>query len=289
MHQWMRLAAVLLLLTGSAWSQSIFGAAYSGPGGPATLYVISPTTGAAAAIGPIGAATVSSIAFAPDGVTLYGVGIVGLANFDLIKINTSTGAGTPIGATGLRGPCQDMAFRSDGTLFCYSLGGIFTINTSTGVATLVGLSGGFPDGNGLAFLGNVLYTANQNELDTINQSTGAATLAIPLIYSSAFGAGESRAAGMKFHPNGTLYAAVTTGGQRGVASTSSLGIININTGAVIRVGPTAAGMDALAISSVTLAASPVPAPASWKLVAIGLGLVTLIQVLWRRNKARMVS
>jgi hypothetical protein len=94
---------------------------------------------------------------------------------------------------------------------------------------------------------------------------------------------------MKFHPNGTLYAAVTTGGQRGVASTSSLGIININTGAVIRVGPTAAGMDALAISSVTLAASPVPAPASWKLVAIGLGLVTLIQVLWRRNKARMVS
>jgi hypothetical protein len=288
MHQWMRLAAIPVLLAGSVWSQSIFGAAYSGPGRPATLYAISPTTGAAGVIGPIGAATVSSIAFAPDGVTLYGVGIVGgLTNFELIKINTSTGAGTPIGATGLSGPCQDMAFRSDGTLFCYSAGGIFTINTTTGVATLVGSTGGFPDGNGLAFLGNVLYTANQNELDTINQSTGAATLAIPLIYSSAFGGGESRAAGMKFHPNGTLYAAVTTG--LGAAGTSSLGIINISTGAVTRVGPTAAGMDALAISSVTLAASPVPAPASWKLVAIGLGLVILIQVLWRRNKVRMVS
>lgn len=287
MRQWMRLAAIPVLLAGSAWSQTMVGAAYQGPFSPAKLYLINPASGAASLIGPIGAATVSSLAFAPDGVTLYGVGIVGnQGDFFLLKINTSSGAGTPIGSTGLFAPCQDMAFRSDGKLFCYSLGVIFTINTTTGLATIVGPTNlGFPDGNGLAFLGNVLYTANNIDLETINQSTGNATSVAPLTYSSAFGPGESRPAAMKFHPNGTLYAAVISG--RGSFPGSSLGVININSGVVTRLGPTVTGMDAIAISGATLA---VPAPTSWILVVTGLALVALIQgLLWRRNKAGMVS
>lgn len=289
MHHWMRLAAIPVLLTGSAWAQTVVGAAYDGPFAPASLYLINPASGNASLIGPIGAATVSSLAFAPDGVTLYGVGIVGNAgNFFLLKINSSTGAGTPIGSTGLFAPCQDMAFRSDGKLFCYALGVIFTLNTTTGLATIVGPTNlGFPDGNGLAFQGNVLYTANNIDLETINQSTGAATSVVPLTYSSAFGSGESRPSAMKFHPNGTLYATITTGRALRGGNATSLGVININSGVVTRLGPTVTGMDAIAISGTTLA---VPAPTSWILVVTGLALVALIQgLLWRKNKAGMVS
>lgn len=270
--------SVALLGASCAYSQTIFGAAYNGPNAPATLYTISPVNGAATLVGPIGAATVSSIAFAPDGVTLYGVGIVG-GNFTLLRINTNTGAGTPIGPTNLPGPCQDMAFRSDGKLFCYSLGSIFTLSTSTGASTLVGNTGGFPDGDGLAFSsGSILYTANQRELDSVNQSTGAITLVLPLNYSPAFGVGESRPSAMKFHPNGTLYASVITGFSSVAdisiqSGSASLGIINISTGAVTRVGPTVTGLDALAIGASN--PSSVPAPSSWLLVVTGLALVVI--------------
>jgi hypothetical protein len=264
-------------------SQTIFGAAYNGQGAPATLYRISPVNGAATFIGSIGAATVSGMAFGLDGVSLYGVGLTG-AGFALLRINTSTGAGTAIGLTTLSAPCQDIAFRFDGRLFCYSLGEIYTLSTTTGAATLVGSTGNFLDGNALAFSsGNILYSANQVELDSINQSTGAVTLVVPLNYSPAFGVGESRASAMKFHLNGTLYASVITGFPP--AASASLGIINISTGAVTRVGPTTFGMDALAISAQTITPSPVPVPSSWLLVAIGLALVVLYKTRKRRPQS----
>jgi hypothetical protein len=274
------LSLAFLGASGAA-AQTIFGAAYNGPNAPATLYTISPVNGAATVVGPIGAANVSSIAFAPDGVTLYGVGMVG-GNFTLLRINPSIGAGTPIGPTNLAGPCQDMAFRSDGKLFCYSGGSIFTLSTSTGASTFVGDTGDFPLGNALAFSsGNILYTANEVGLDSVNQSTGAITLVVHLTYSPAFG-GTPRASAMKFHPNGTLYASVISGfiGPADISIQSgpaSLGIINISTGAVTRVGPTVAGLDALAISTQTIVPNPssVPAPSSWLLVVTGLALVVV--------------
>lgn len=271
--------AILAALLGSscALSQTFFGVAYKGPIAPAILYVISPVNGSATPIGPIGATNVSGIAFAPDGVTLYGVGFTPSNGSALLKINTNTGAGTVVGST-LGGPCQDMAFRPDGVLFCYSGGNIFTINTTTGLATLVGSTGAFLDGNGLAFLGNTLYNANQNELDTINQSTGAPTLVVKLSYSSIFGPAESRASAMKFHPNGTLYATVINGFSEGGQGTTNayLAFINISTGVVTPIGPTAPGMDAFAISPQNIRATPplsVPVPTTWLLVATGLALV----------------
>jgi len=283
-----------LLGASCASAQTIFGAAYNGPNAPATLYIISPVNGAATVVGPIGAATVSSMAFAPDGVTLYGVGIVGGVGgpFTLLRINPSIGAGTAIGPTNLSGPCQDMAFRSDGKLFCYSSGSIYTLNINTGAATLVGNTGNFPDGDALAFSsGNILYTANERELDSVNQSTGATTLVVPLNYSPAFG-GFSRASAMKFHPNGTLYASVITGSNSAAdisiqSGAGSLGIINISTGAVTRVGPTVAGLDALAISTQTIGPNPssVPAPSSWLLVVTGLVLLMVCLAAGRRVRS----
>jgi hypothetical protein len=263
-------------------AQSIFGAAFIGPSGKATLYTISPATGTASVVGPTGFFVISGIAFAPNGVSLYGVGSSGASNFALLRINPVNGASTAIGLTGLNAPCQDIAFRSDGTLFCYSSGLIYTLSTSTGAATFVGNTGNFPLGNALAFSsGNILYNANELELDSINQSTGAPTLVVHLIYDPAFGF-SPRAAAMKFHPNGTLYAAVVAGGG---GATASLGIINISTGVVTRVGPTTPGMDALAISAQTITTTPfpIPAPSSLLLVATGLALVVLYKA---RNRRR---
>jgi len=263
-------------------AQTIFGAAFNGPIGPSTLYTISPVNGKATLVGPVGSFTVSAVAFAPDGVSLYGVGTSGSSNFGLLRINPVNGASTAIGLTGLGAPCQDIAFRSNGILFCYSGGSIYTLSTSTGAAAFVGNTGNFPLGNALAFSsGNILYNANEQELDSINQSTGAPTLVVHLTYDPAFGPGP-RPGGMKFHPNGTLYAAVVAGFG---GATASLGIINISTGVVTRVGPTTSGMDALAISAqtITTTASPIPVPSSWMLVATGLALVVLYRARKRRR------
>ena len=93
--------------------------ACSGPTGPATLYHISPTTGAATAIGPIGFARVGSLDFSPIAGKLYGVGSNG-GSAVLITINPSTGAGTQVGPLGFiaGGGIYDIAFRPlDGRLF----------------------------------------------------------------------------------------------------------------------------------------------------------------------------
>ena len=260
---------VLLVLLGAwaALAQTIYGSAYPAPGGVATLYTISPTTGAATPIGSIGFPQVGSLAFAANG-TLYGVGFLGGTSV-LLTINTTTGAGSLVGSTGIADFFQDIAFRSDGTLFGYaghipatgpSVGNIYTINTTTGAATLVGSTGkGFPFGDGLAFAAaNVLYTANQLELDSIDQFTGTATTVIPLNYAPDFGTEIPRANGMKFDPfTGTLYAAVVSGGNQ-QARVRSLGTINISTGVVTRIGPTIDGLDAIAIASQT---TPPPVPA----------------------------
>ena len=91
-------------------------------------------------------------------------------------------------------------------------------------------------------------TADGDELDSLNQCTGAHTLVISLTYDPAFGgAAESRANGMKFDPStGTLYASVVNGDNP--SQVWSLGTMNISTGAVTRIGKTVDGLDAIALS-----------------------------------------
>src|SRR5262249_45201633 len=127
-----------------------------------------------------------------------------------------------------------------------------TIDTTTGLATLVGstvLGQGRGAGNGMAFSSaDVLYTADQSELDVLNQATGARTPVVALDYSQ-FGPTESRANGMKFDPfTGKLYATVVTFAGNGQQA-RSLGTINISTGVVTRIGPTIADLHGMAIAS----------------------------------------
>jgi len=260
----MRKLGGLTVLVGllGAWAasaQAIYGTAYSHPGGlETTLYSISPTTGAATPIGAVGFPQVGSLAFAPNG-TLYGIansnsGERGAAQ--LLTIDTTTGAGTLVGAIHtvdmiVTNNFNDLAFRSDGVLFGYASNAdeaaLYTINTTTGQATKVGNTGIESIGNALAFSSaNVLYTANDKELDTLDQSTGARTRVVALDYSQ-FGTTVSRANGMKFDPStGKLYASVATAGASGQQA-SSLGFIDISTGVVTRIGPTVNGLDAIEV------------------------------------------
>jgi len=277
------LTTVLVTAQGVS-AQTLYGSQYMGPSSPAILYLISPATGASTPVGPIGEATVSAIAFAPDGVTLYGNGAIG-NKFSLVKINTSNGASTKIGDTGIGIPFQDMSFRpSDGTLFAYGGGYIFTVNLTTGVAAPVGYTGKFPLGNALAFsAGGTLYNANEKTLDIINQSDGSVTSSIPLDYTAFGPLGSSRANAMKFHPNGTLYASIATGFP---AIATTLGTINTTTGVVTPIGLMVLGVDGLAIgTSSSLGTTPVPS--SWMLAAIGMMIALLYGFIRRRRSSAL--
>jgi hypothetical protein len=278
-------ALILAVLAGSgaAWAQTFFGAYYNGPMGQANLYTISPVNSSAALIGPMHAETVSAMAFALDRTTLYAIGQTNSTGFALLRVSIATGAGTVVGPTGLFAPCQDMDFRpSDGTLFAYCEGRIFTVALATGMATFLGDTGKFPNGNALAFSSsNILYNANESTLDIINQSDGSVTSNIPLNYNPAFGGG-ARANAMKFHPNGTLYASIVGSGQTG--QKWSLGIINTSTGVVTFVGAMVQGTDALAIGNAGLGPSATPVPSSWLLVTIGILCAALYQKMRRGER-----
>ena len=282
---------LVLLGTSAASAQTIYGSAYSetfggGVPGPSFLYSISATTGAATLIGPIGFPGVGSLATAPNG-TLYGVANVasGAGTAVLITINTTTGAGTLVGDTGVSDRFKDIAFRSDGILFGYGAAKLYTFNIATGAATLVGPTNisTSEEGHALAFSStNMLYTASDIKLDTLNPSTGAANTIpppVPLTYSPAFGPNKSRANGMKFDLcTGTLYASVVNGiAETGTAANLwSLGIINITTGNVSRVGPTINGLDAIALPCIPPVAVPALSPFGQMLFVFAIFLSGLL-------------
>jgi hypothetical protein len=251
-----------LLVAFSAEAQQIYGAAFTGPGTPATLYSINPTSGAATAIGLIGFTQVSGMDFSPTG-QLFGVGVTGGVT-TLIRIDLTTGAGTAIGPLGGGlGVAQDIAFRSDGTLFAYVAGDIYTINTTTGAATLVGNTGGFPDGNGIAFQGNTLYLANTGgtapgTLWTVNTSTAALTPVATFTFGPGFTpASGDKTGAIKFDPaSGRLFSAVIEGS--GAGALRFLATIDVATGAVTDVGASVAGLDAIAILAAPASSGPVP-------------------------------
>lgn len=233
----------------------LYGSAFSGQNGLATLYRINPASGAAVAIGPIGYERVSALEY--DEVTgiLYGTGERndGSNTNVLLTIDPSTGAGTEVGPTnvaalGFGTVESDLSFRnSNGRLYAYieAGDGVATINPATGAAATVGPTGISDLGNGLEFSrGDLLFQAGAGSLTTINQSTGAKTIVAPLTFVGFPPLGFPRINAMDVNCAGTMYASVNDGG--GGAGPNYLATVNLATGVVTHLGSTVGGLDAIA-------------------------------------------
>jgi hypothetical protein len=114
---------------------------YAALGGTQTtsdLYLLDPADGSETVIGPIGFA-LTGLAFHPGTGVLYGVTSNNSAANprSLITVNTTTGAGTLVGALGIASPVADCGFTNAGVLYGYraNTGTLYTINLLTGAAT----------------------------------------------------------------------------------------------------------------------------------------------------------
>lgn len=123
--------------------------------------------------------TAAGIDYDDFGSTTSGLYVVSFSSTqDLYSINPSTGMATLIGPTGLSyGSWRGLSTNSS-TLYFGDGPDLYTLNTSTGAATLVGAFGGSAETGVLLTEGGILYGGDDtnNRVDTINISTGAATL-----------------------------------------------------------------------------------------------------------------
>jgi hypothetical protein len=279
LRQLLLCAVSTLAVAGTAQAQqTLYGMAYMGDNGPATLYTLSTANGTATAVGPTGFERCSGMDFDATS-QLYATcerndgSNIGV----LVRINTSTGAGTEVGPTGLPGAVSDISFRpSDGVLFAYEATNdpthsVYIINTTTGAATLVGdTSLSFAGGNAMAFnsagtLYHSQFSAGPSpDLNTLNTTTGAATFVQQLTPVTG------RFSSMDAQPGTNLLFAMLNSGSGG-AGPNELATINPASGAVTVLGQSVNGMDALAFRGVIPAGPPVPLP------SLGvLGLISLV-------------
>ena len=251
----------------------LYGTAYNGNTGLASLYTIDSTSGAATLVGATGFEAVGAIDFDPLNGVLYGAGKdPNSGSLGLITINPTTGLATEVGANGLT--FQDISFRKDGTLFGYSSGNIYKLNLTTGAGILLGSVGDrfLTSGNALAFSPDgTLYKADESDLRTIDQTNGGGTVTMGLSYPES----NSRANGMAFDlSTGTLWASVKSNTENYLAT------INVTTGVVTDIGTTVPGLDSLAVS-------PVPEPSTW--TAGLLAASALLYSISRRRAPRVSS
>jgi len=245
-------AAIVTLAGRNLSAVTIFGTAYSGDSGPATLYTINPSSGVATPIGLTGYNRVGAIDFDPLNGVLYGIGTDSTTSaIDLITINTTSGLGMTVGATGVTSNFQDISFRSDGTLFGVSSGQAYTINLTTGVATaLPNPTGQSAMGSGLAFdPSNTLYNINGNTIATIDQTTGVGT-ATGTTVNYPINIVPARPNAMDYDlTTGILYASVVHSIDGIVAN--FIAEIDVSTGTVTNPRATIAGLDGLAVLPVS--------------------------------------
>lgn len=243
-----------MLAAGSVSAQTLYGIAFEGPDGPATLHTINPATGAATAVGAVGFERCSGMDFGLDGV-LYAAceRSDGSDTPVLVSVDLTTGVGTEIGPTGLTGAVSDLSFRADGVLFAYDATNnpdhsLFTINTNTGAGTLVGDTGlDFAGGNAMAFdLTGDLYHSQFTDgpgpdLNTLDPATGLPTFVGQLTdVTGRFSAFETDPA------TGELYAVLNEGA--GGSGPTSLAIVDPVGLGVTLIGLTENTLDAIAFA-----------------------------------------
>jgi len=283
--------AALPVAPASAQGPILYGAAHQGPDGPCTLYSISTTSGVATPIGPIGFERVGGMDFAADG-TLYATAerADGTDTPVLITIAIVTGAGTEVGPTGMTGAIGDISFRSDGVLFAFDAMGanhqLYTVDTTTGAAALVGATGlSFSGGNGIAFSpADVLYHSNRENVHTLNQATGAATVLGAPVYSPPAD-DDPRMNAKDYRPGtGILFASLNDGD--GEIIENYLATLDTATLVVTIIGPTVDGLDAIAFAPPPRPTG-VPTLSQWGM--IGMGLLFAAFLIWTVSRRWAVS
>ena len=250
------------------------------------LYSINPSTGAATLIGNTGFRLVGGIDFDSSGV-MYGVGeqyIPGGPPFNgplqLITISKYTGIGTVVGNLGVTKTFQDISFRnSDGQLFAYASGELYTINKTSGAASFVGLTGEVEIGGGLEFTsGDTLLKTGFDHAFSLNQSNGSGTNLVQLGYP-AFPPGDTpNVTGMDYDHQftGSLFAVVHNDATD--FSTTYLATIDIGTGVITKIGDSVIGLTAI---------TAIPEPSTFGVVA-GVALMG-IGTLGRNRRKKAVS
>jgi len=267
--------AAALSATASA-SSIIYGAGSNGD-----LYTINPTNGSTTLVGSFGNGVTMFDIAAYDG-ALYGID----GNSDLYSINTSTGQATEIGSTGEA--FNALTFSSTGILYAAGLdtSDLYTINTTTGKATEVAGETNKTNYNAagdLEFINGVLYMTvggagpdDPSTLVTVNLSTGAMTTVGEIKVGKTpvddvFGLAEY---------DGTLYGFTSNG-------TGEVVSINTSTGAAENVasyGGSECGGFTFYGATDDPYVDPPAAPEPATLGAMGLGLLSLGGLVYRRRK-----
>ena len=199
-----------------------------------SLVTIDPLTAVATVIGSLGSAPLGDIAFRADG-TLFG--FQGQNPFDLVTINLSTGAVTPVGDSGIAATDNPqgggLEFSSSGALFLSihgADGSLDTVNAANGAVTIGPTMSGADyeqPGTWAAFtLDNqgIMYGANSGpfangisgpvsvSLATINLVNGAVTALFPLPEST-----DAIAWHLTPVPEASTTAMLALGGAGGIA------------------------------------------------------------------------
>jgi hypothetical protein len=260
----------------------------SAGGGPASLYIINPNTGAGTLVGPTGFTRVSAMDFHPRTGILYalktGDSSPTTDGVDLLRIDTITGKGTLIGRVKSDTPgittdvATGMSFDPNGILYAniffdspimssLDTMNIFTINTSTAQATHIGSRSDIGSGEAIAInssgqlfemRGAFIASAAVIEL---SKTTGAALSSVPMVTPASPGPpflSDFRYNGAAFNPtNGLLLGSVNTG--FGGSPQNWIGTLNPLTGITSLLTPTVDSLDAFAWQ-------PLSSAVRWKVV-----------------------
>ncbi len=176
-HTQILVAALLFSFMTSNANTAPIGFGVDGDTTDSTFYSIDFATGTGTTIGGVGGVGFSDVeALSFFGNTLYAIDD---STNQLITINTTTGAGTAVGALGVSVSGPGLAISASGDAFMGDRSGndLWTVNLGTGAATLLNGSIG-ADLDGLTFLGNTLYGVDpgNDSLYTVNTTTGVASL-----------------------------------------------------------------------------------------------------------------
>jgi hypothetical protein len=253
----------------AAQAQTLFGLAEQGNPGGSTLYTIDTSSGTATEVGPVtGFERCSGMDFDASG-TLFATceRSDGSDTHVLVTIDPDTGVGEEVWPTGIESlglkTATDISFRnSDGVLFGYFLSSAFsnpdglgTINLLTGEAKVNPILPLGEVGNGFAFsssgdlfhAGSVLITGQffRGNLRTYNPGTGEEESLIETVFSSLV-LEKPRINAMDFVPGTGLLVASLNDKLIGGVSENYLALVITTSGEVHIIGPTVAGLDAIA-------------------------------------------